>query len=134
LFGDLSNRYSFQIWIQNGPSGNIWFTYGQLGTLFLPATVGIENHTVTDGQSYFYNAMGTPPAVGTDLEVDTTIGGTNTISFQAEIKKCHVAKGSKKGKKSKKSKGSKSSAIVNRANITSGGVSETAIAVTQCVK
>ncbi len=36
LFGDPTNRYSFQVWVQNGASGNIWFVYGALGTTTPP--------------------------------------------------------------------------------------------------
>ncbi|MGI9285797.1 MAG: S8 family serine peptidase, partial [Pseudomonadales bacterium] len=49
LFGaedveDPNTRFSFQIWVQNGPSGNIWLTYGPMGNVSdLSATVGVEN-------------------------------------------------------------------------------------------
>ena len=78
LFGDDSTRSSFQIWVQNGDSGNIWFVYGQLDNVNTPsgATVGVENDDGTVGQSYFFEGAGTPPAVGTDLKVETVIGGT----------------------------------------------------------
>jgi hypothetical protein len=75
LFGDLANRYSFQVWVQNGPSGNIWVTYAQLGNVS-GATVGVENETGTLGSSYWFEGAGTAPAVGTDLKVRTLVGGT----------------------------------------------------------
>jgi len=127
---------TMQVWVANNSSpdtGNIYIDYGDMYTA-AGGTVGVENSDGTVGSSYFYNDTGTAPMAGDGLMFDQQIGGTATITFDAEIKKCHAAKGSKKSKKSKKSKGSKSSAIVNRVNITAGGVSETAIAVTECVK
>jgi uncharacterized repeat protein (TIGR01451 family) len=122
LFGDLDNRYTFQIWIHNDgsanldSSNNIWFTYAQMGdTTF--GTVGVENSMGTLGDSYFYDGAGTPPVAGTDLLVSVLQGGTATFSFQAEIDDC------KRGK-----------AIVNRANVTTDDTSNTAIAVTKCVR
>ncbi|NCF23347.1 MAG: hypothetical protein GWP60_02310, partial [Gammaproteobacteria bacterium] len=72
LFGDLANRYSFQVWVQNGPS----------------ATVGVENETGTLGSSYWFEGAGTAPAVGTDLKVRTLVGGTATFGFQGQISSC----------------------------------------------
>jgi uncharacterized repeat protein (TIGR01451 family) len=115
LWGDLSNRYTFQIWVQNGTSGNIWYTYGQLGTTFLAATVGVENDTGTGGDSYFYNATGTDPDVGQDLQVLATTGGTATFNFQAQVDYCAE------------------DAIVNRADLTTLDDPEFAIAVTECM-
>ena len=115
LFGDASNRYTFQIWVQNGTSGNIWFTYGQLGDVS-DGTVGVENNLGTLGYSRYFDGTGTAPEVGTDLLVSLQTGGTATLAFQAEIRKCNPGE-----------------AIVNRANVTSGSSSDTAIAVTQCV-
>jgi uncharacterized repeat protein (TIGR01451 family) len=114
LFGDLSNRYSFQIWVHNGTSGNIWFTYAQLGNVD-GATVGAEDSTGSNGRSYWFEGTGTAPAVGTDLAVVTQPGGTATFGFQAMIDHCDDG-----------------DAIVNRASL-SGATEETAIAVTQCV-
>ncbi|MFT5136133.1 MAG: putative repeat protein (TIGR01451 family), partial [Arenicella sp.] len=115
LWGDLSNRYTFQIWVQNGTSGNIWYTYDQLGTTFLPATVGVENDTGTGGDSYFYNATGTDPVVGQALQVLATTGGTATFNFQAQVDYCAE------------------DAIVNRADLTTLDDAESAIAVTECM-
>ena len=112
-FGDDTTRFSFQIWVQNGDSGNIWFVYGQLDNVDIGATVGVENDDGTVGQSYFFEGAGTPPAVGTDLKVETIIGGTATLTFQAEVDGCDGT-------------------IVNRANMKSRDETETAIAVTTC--
>lgn len=118
LFGDPNNRYSFQVWVQNGTSGNIWFTYGGLGTMTPPSgvTVGAENSGGDQGFNYYVNGTGTPPATGVDLQIALQTGGTATFTFQAEIDSC------KDGE-----------AIVNRANLTTGSTSDTAIAVTECV-
>jgi len=115
LFGDLSNRYSFQVWVQNGPSGNIWFVYGGLGSTAI-ATVGAENDTGSDGFTYFFDGTGTAPGPGTELFVFTQAGGTATFGFQAVIGECKAG-----------------DTIVNRVNL-SGATDETAIAVTQCVE
>lgn len=113
IFGDPNTRFSFQIWVQNGDSGNIWFVYGQLDDVNVGATVGVENNDGTVGDSYFFEGTGTEPAVGTDLLVDTVVGGTATLTFQAEVDGCDGT-------------------IVNRANLKSRDQSETAIAVTTC--
>ena len=115
LFGDLTNRYSFQVWVQNGPSGNIWVTYAQLGNVN-GATVGVENDTGTLGSSYWFEGAGTAPAVGTDLKVRTLVGGTATFGFQGQISSCTPGE-----------------AIVNRVNVETASTSDTAIAVTKCV-
>ncbi|MCZ6772722.1 MAG: S8 family serine peptidase [Proteobacteria bacterium] len=116
LFGDLTRRYTFQIWVQNGPSGNIWYTYGQLDDVFTPSvTVGVEDAAGSIGSSYFFDGAGTAPALLTDLMVEQVTGGTATFTFQAEIDDCENGE-----------------AIVNRATL-SGATDETAIAVTQCV-
>jgi len=117
LWGDfgLSNRYTFQIWVQNGTSGNIWYTYNQLGTTFLAATVGVENDTGTAGDSYFYNATGTDPVVGQDLQIQAATGGNATFNFLAQVDFCAQ------------------DAIVNRADLTTLDAAESAIAVTACM-
>jgi len=115
LFGDLSNRYSFQVWVQNGPSGNIWITYAQLGDVS-GATVGVENDTGSLGSSYWFEGAGTAPAVGTDLKVRTLVGGTATFSFQGQLSSCTPGE-----------------AIVNRVDVDTASTSDTAIAVTECV-
>jgi len=115
-FGDTTQRYTFQIWVQNTGAGGIWFVYDGLGVAGV-ATVGAENSDGTVGDSYYYNGIGTPPATGTDLVVATLQGGTATISFQAQIDDCNQG-----------------DAIVNRANVDTASTSDTAIAVTQCVR
>jgi hypothetical protein len=115
LFGDLGNRYSFQIWVQNGASGNIWYSYAQLGDTS-GATVGLENADGTVGDSYWFEGAGTPPAVGTDLKVNTVPGGTATFTFDAVVDSC-----------------SGDAIITNEAVITASGDQDRAIAVTQCI-
>ena len=112
LFGDLGNRYSFQIWVQSGASGNIWFTYAQVGDTG-GSTVGVENNDGTIGDSYWFEGTGTPPAVGTDLKVDSIAGGSATLGFQA-VTDCSV------------------DPTVNTGEVENDGNSETAIAVTTC--
>ena len=75
-------------------------------------TVGVEDSVGVAGSSRYFNGTGTPPAPGVDLQVHLSIGGTATLGFDAEIT-CAT------------------SPIVNRANLDSGGTSETAIAVTK---
>ncbi len=118
LFGDPTTRFSFQIWVQNGTSGNIWFTYGQIDNVSTPSgvTVGVENSDGTVGSSYFFEGAGTPPIVGTDLMVEQLIGGTATFGFQAKAK-CR-----------------RTDRIVNKATIATADVSHTAIAATACEK
>ncbi len=113
LFSDNTRRYSFQIWVQNGASGNIWFTYDQVDTPLPNLTVGVEDDGGIAGASRYFNGTGTAPAVGTDLKVTEVFGGSATLGFDAEAT-CS------------------SDPIINRANLSSGAQSETAIAVTKC--
>ncbi len=115
-FSGIDVKYSFQIWVTDGPSGDIWFTYGRVDHPHPPygATVGVENNTGTLGSSNYYNGAGVPPAVGSHLKVLQTTGGTAQFNFQAEVDKCT------------------DEAIVNRADVTTMDASETAIAVTSC--
>jgi uncharacterized repeat protein (TIGR01451 family) len=126
-----ADTVTMQVWMPSSTSpdaGTFYIAYGPMDNTADGGTVGVENSDGTIGSSYFYNGAGTAPMAGDELIFEILNGGTATINFEAEIKKCHAAKGSKK------SKGSKSSAIINRTNITADGVSETAIAVTECVK
>jgi len=120
LFGDTTRRYSFQIWVQNGSSGNIWYTYGQIPDVDphngVFVTVGVENDTGTVGSSYFFEGAGTAPAIGTDLMVEQSTGGTATFTFQADIDRCAGGE-----------------VIVNRVDVATADTADTAIAVTQCV-
>jgi len=132
-----TDTVTMQVWVgNNGTAAEGWISiaYGVMDNTTVGGTVGVENSDGTIGSSYFYNGVGTAPVADDELEFEQLFGGTATINFEAEIKKCHASKGSKGSKGSKKGKGSKSSAIVNRVNITADGVSETAIAVTECVK
>jgi uncharacterized repeat protein (TIGR01451 family) len=114
LWGD-PTTYTFQIWVQNGTS-NIWFVYQDLPFVPFFTTVGAENSDGTVGFNYYFNGTGTAPAVGTDLTVNATQGGTATATFQGEVTSC---------KKNNKTK-------VNRVNLVSGATEESAIAVTSC--
>lgn len=73
LFGNPS-AYTFQIWIET-TAENIWFTYDRIDSTSIAMTVGAENATGTDGDSYYYvggaTPEGIPPAVGVDLQVVT---------------------------------------------------------------
>lgn len=120
LFGDSDTRYTFQIWIQNGDSGNIWFVYDRIDNP-APAngvSIGVENATGRVGASYFNNGTGTEPAAGTDLMVETLQGGSAVINFQAEVGRCKK----------------RLNPIVNSAVISNGEITDTAIAVTECVR
>jgi len=116
LFSDPAALHTFQIWVENGPSGSIWFAYAQVPSPLPDATVGVENADGTNGFTYFFDGNGTAPAVGTDLLVSTQVGGIATFTFQAEVDDCDGG-----------------DVIVNRVNITGDGVDNTAIAVSQCV-
>ncbi len=114
LFGD-PTAYTFQVWVQNGTS-NIWFVYADLPAVPFFTTVGVENENGTVGDSYYTNGTGTAPAVGTDLKVNASLGGTATVNFQAELKQCYS------GGKIK----------VNEVNMLAGVAEDKAIAVTNC--
>ena len=111
---------TFQIWVATNASpdaGQQYFTYARLDNTGVGATVGAENATGTIGDSYFYNGAGTAPAVGTDLTVSQSAGGTATFTFQADVDSCASGE-----------------VIVNRANVDTADTSDSAIAVTQCVE
>jgi len=88
LYGDTSSRYTFQIWIQEGDSGNIWFIYQDISNSDIPLSVGLENKTGTVGDSYYFSGEGSAPQPGTDLKVVSNPGGSATLSFQAKVKSC----------------------------------------------
>ncbi|HPH98060.1 MAG TPA: S8 family serine peptidase [Anaerolineaceae bacterium] len=80
--------YNVQLWIKDG-TNEIWFAYGDLGTLPTGLTVGMETITGTAGESYYYiadgtPAVGTPPAKGTDLVVLNNMD-METFMFQAAV-------------------------------------------------
>jgi uncharacterized repeat protein (TIGR01451 family) len=111
-----AESYSFQVWIQNDDSGNIWFVYDALGDLSY-ASVGAENADGSIGSSYYYSGdgTGTPPALGDELQVNSVTGGTASFSFQAEVSHC-----------------GRSGLITNKAKARTSTTEETAIAVTEC--
>ncbi|MEQ8565221.1 MAG: S8 family serine peptidase [Deltaproteobacteria bacterium] len=117
LFGDTSNRYSFQIWVENGNSGNIWFVYGQVGTTNPPSgiTVGVENEDGSVGSSSFFEGVGTAPSVGADRQVNVSVGGTATFQYQAVAARCGAE-----------------ASLVSRATVSNGGTDYNAIATTHC--
>ena len=115
-WGDPSQRYTFQIWIwSNAPQGadNIWYVYADVGGSANPATVGAENFDGSVGSSYYFDGAGTEPAVGTDLAVRATQGGTATFTFQAEVDSCDEL-------------------VVNKAEIDHDDGTDKAIAVSNC--
>ncbi|MFT5313686.1 MAG: hypothetical protein ACI8Z9_002179, partial [Paraglaciecola sp.] len=113
-FGDDSQRYSFQVWIQNDSSGNIWFTYGALGSNAY-ASVGAENNDGSIGQSYYFSGDGTGTAPGAELFISAITGGTATFTFQAKVDGCSAG-----------------AVIVNDADISADDAQERAIATTAC--
>jgi len=115
-WGNPGVAYTFQIWVQNTGAGGISYVYNRIDSLGIFGVVGVENETGTLGDSHWYAGTGTPPAVGADLEVVNQAGGTVTISFQGTIDQCDAGE-----------------AIVNRADVTTAGSSDAAIAVTECV-
>jgi uncharacterized repeat protein (TIGR01451 family) len=113
-FGNNSERATFQIWIQDG-TDRIWFTYA--GVQGADGTVGIENDTGTVGDTRYFEGTGLYPSSAVDLQVDRSIGGTATFSFQGEVTECTPGE-----------------AIVNRADVSTASSSDSAIAVTECVE
>ena len=110
---------SFQVWLlaDISPQGvfpPIHFTYGRLDNVNAGVTVGAENADGSIGVSYFFNDTGTPPQVGEDLSVDSTVGGSATLGFQVTAK-CR-----------------NQDLIINEANLSAEGGDEKAIAVTTC--
>ncbi len=109
--------YSFQIWVQNGTSGNIWYTYGSVGDVSqLNATVGLENASGTIGHSFFYDGQGVAPTTNDELIVNIGEGGKAVLEFQAIAKRCRDNAKTK----------------TNHVTLSSDDVQENAIAVTQC--
>ncbi len=119
LFGTSTaqTNYSFQIWVENG-TDNIWFVYGGLNGPVSVATVGAENFDGTVGSSYYFEGIGTEPAVGTDLQVVATPGGVATLTYEAELKNCRRG----------------GTTIANEAVVTNAGNTESALAVVECTK
>lgn len=85
-FGDNSSTFSFQIWVQNGPSGNIWFVYDGFAGNTSDGTVGAENSDGTIGDTWYFEGSGNSPWGGPDLKVSAVPGapgGSHVISFTA---------------------------------------------------
>jgi uncharacterized repeat protein (TIGR01451 family) len=85
-FGDNSSTFSFQVWIQNGASGNIWFVYDGFAGNTGDGTVGAENAAGTIGDTWYYDGAGTSPWGGPDLKVTSAPGApgeSHVISFTA---------------------------------------------------
>jgi subtilisin family serine protease len=83
-FGDAGSTFSFQIWVQNGPSGNIWFAYDVFSGDTGDGTVGAENADGTVGESYYYDGAGSLPWGSSGLQVRSvpgTPGEVHTITF-----------------------------------------------------
>ena len=82
---DDPTTYTYQIWAIEGTE-QIWFVYAEVPAI--PAdnlTVGFENDTGTLGTSYYFDGEGTPPVVGTDLQVSAAAGGNARLGFQAVV-------------------------------------------------
>ncbi len=109
---------TFQVWLlaDTSPQGvlpSVHYTYGRLDNVNAGLTVGAENADGTDGVSYFFNGVGTPPQVNQDLSIGVVPGGSLTLGFEVEAD-CS------------------DDLIVNEANLTGTDSSEVAIAVTSC--
>jgi len=115
-WGNPTNTFTFQIWVLNG-SDQVWFVYEDLGD-FVPffTTVGAENSDGSIGANYYADGVGTLPAVGVDLTVNATPGGSAVATFQAEVTSC----------------GNNNKVKVNEVTMVSGGEEDRAIAVTVC--
>ena len=112
------DRASFKVWVlldsSTTPYPPAHFTYGRLdNTTF--ATVGAENANGTVGDSYYFDGAGAAPVVGEDILVIPVAGGSATLGFEVDAD-CSAG-----------------DVIVNRADVNDADISETAIAVTECV-
>jgi len=103
---------TFQIWIQRAGGPGIWYVYNRMDNADSEGTVGVEDSVGVLGDSYFYDGAGTAPAVGVDLEVVSTAGGSATLGFQVTTD-C-------------------SQPVINEGEMSNAGDSERAIAVTTC--
>lgn len=84
------SRHNFQLWIQVGDSGNIWYKYGELGDFSsVPAVVGAQNDTGAVGISYYANGTGTAPETGQALKVFNNGGGLAKFSFSGRVSTCN---------------------------------------------
>ena len=117
-FRDNSLRYTFQVWVQNGPVENIWFVYQRIDSVTPPrgASVGVENRDASVGTTHYFEGEGTAPQVGVDLKVRSRPTGEATLTFQAVTERCR-----KRG-----------TAVVQTGNLLHAGGRERAVAVTRC--
>lgn len=121
-FADDDTRSTFQVWIQNGDSGNIWFVYDKLDNLDVASfvTVGAEDSTGTVGSSLYFAGEGQRPEKGIDLQVEQTLAGQATFTFQAEVDDCGEEDDGPE-------------ALVGRASLTSGDIAHRAVAAVRCL-
>ncbi len=111
-----ADAVTMQVWIGiNGTAaaGNIHYVYERLDNTGAGTTVGAENASGTIGDSYFFSGLGTAPAVGVDLLVETLSSGNVTLGFQVTTD-CSE------------------DSIVNTGDLSNGDKAESAIAVTSC--
>lgn len=80
---------SFQVWIGLGADQDITYAYGSIGSNGDGGllTVGAENKHGNRGANVYFNGVGTLPANGAQLRVDSVAGSTgesHTITFQMQ--------------------------------------------------
>jgi len=85
-FNGFGSSYTFQVWIQSGDSGNVWFVYEDLDLVDEQVSIGVEGPEGLVGYSYLFGGYGTIPSPGVDLKVIG--GGVATFDFQAKLKSC----------------------------------------------
>ncbi|GLS26730.1 S8 family serine peptidase [Marinibactrum halimedae] len=90
LFDDPERRYTFQIWIEQGDSGNFWYVYESMSDLPEQLTVGIQGVSGLQGESLFFNGEGVAPVVGEDLRVLATPGGSAKFTFNTTVESCYL--------------------------------------------
>ena len=118
LFSDLTNRYTFQVWILAGTDA-IWFTYARLDNTERNMSVGVENSDGSQGFQYYYNdgggsSEGTVP--GADLFVQTLNGGSVQIDVGVKFYECP------------------DNVLVNEVQLSAGDRQEFAYAASTCEK
>ncbi|MBX2859037.1 MAG: S8 family serine peptidase [Cellvibrionaceae bacterium] len=116
LYQNPDSRHNFQVWIEVGDSGNIWYSYGKMGDFSsVPVVVGAENDTGLVGLSYYADGEGTAPESGQSLQVINSGGGLAKFSFRGQVLSCDEG-----------------DAIVARAHSESGDVQDRSIAAARC--
>ncbi|MEM6640343.1 MAG: S8 family serine peptidase [Pseudomonadota bacterium] len=119
LWNNPGTSYTIQIQIgtQLAPAAfqGIWFAYGPMDATPAALTVGAESVGGLFGTNYYYNGEGVAPAEGdeNDLGITSAIGGNVEITFDM------IANGELGDN------------ILNEANVDSGAVVESSIAVTE---